>query len=85
MPVGSDVFSINILGDDRVVFETKQPYIQPVVPVTKPDGTQTYRYSIKIPLFDDAGEMTGLLGVGEDITERKRVEQDLRRVYDELE
>ena len=67
------------------VFETRQPYIQPVVPVTKPDGTQTYRYSIKIPLFDDAGELTGLLGVGEDITERKRVEQALQRVYDELE
>jgi signal transduction histidine kinase len=55
------------------------------VPVTKPDGTQTFRYSIKIPLFSDNGELTGLLGVGEDITERKRVEKDLQRVYDELE
>jgi signal transduction histidine kinase len=56
-----------------------------VVPVTKPDGTETFRYSIKIPLFDDDGELTGLLGVGEDITERKRVEQHLKRGYDELE
>jgi PAS domain S-box-containing protein len=85
LPIRSGEEKAMILGDDRVVFETRQPYIQPVVPVTKPDGTRTYRYSIKIPLFDDAGEMTGLLGVGEDITERKRVEQDLRRVYDELE
>jgi PAS domain S-box-containing protein len=85
LPILSGEEKRMILGDDHVVFETRQPYIQPVVPVTKPDGTQTYRYSIKIPLFDDAGEMTGLLGVGEDITERKRVEQALQRVYDELE
>lgn len=85
LPIRSGEEKQMILGDDRVVFETKQPYIQPMVPVTKPDGTQTYRYSIKIPLFDDNGELTGLLGVGEDITERKRVEKDLQRVYDELE
>jgi PAS domain S-box-containing protein len=85
LPIRSGEEKQMILGDDRVVFETRQPYIQPVVPVTKPDGTQTYRYSIKIPLFDDHGELTGLLGVGEDITERKRVEQALQRVYDELE
>jgi PAS domain S-box-containing protein len=85
LPIRSGDEKEMILGDDRVVFETRQPYIQPVVPVTRPDGTQTFRYSIKIPLFDDDGELTGLLGVGEDITERKRVEQDLQRVYDELE
>ena len=85
LPIRSGEEKQMILGDDHVVFETRQPYIQPMVPVTKPDGTQTYRYSIKIPLFDDDGELTGLLGVGEDITERKRVEQALQRVYDELE
>jgi PAS domain S-box-containing protein len=85
LPIQSGEEKQMILGDDRVVFETRQPYIQPLVPVTRPDGTQTYRYSIKIPLFDEDGELTGLLGVGEDITERKRVEQDLQRVYDELE
>ncbi|TFH47489.1 MAG: PAS domain S-box protein [Lysobacterales bacterium] len=85
LPIQSEEEKQMILGDDRVVFETRQPYIQPVVPVTKPDGTQTFRYSIKIPLFSDNGELTGLLGVGEDITERKRVEKDLQRVYDELE
>ena len=85
LPIRSGEEKEMILGDDRVVFETRQPYIQPVVPVTTPDGTQTYRYSIKIPLFDDAGELTGLLGVGEDITERRRVERTLQRLHHELE
>lgn len=85
LPIHSVEEKDMILGDDRVVFETRQPYIQPVVRVTRPDGYETFRYSIKIPLFDDDGEMTGLLGVGEDITERKRVEHDLQRVYGELE
>lgn len=85
LPIESALEKDMILGDDHVVFETRQPYIQPVVRVTRPDGYETYRHSIKIPLFDDDGELTGLLGVGEDITERKRIENDLQRVYAELE
>ncbi len=85
LPIASQEEKEMILSDDRVVFETLQPYIQPVVRVTMPDGTETYRHSLKIPLFDDEGEVIGLLGVGQDITERLRLERELARYQMDLE
>jgi PAS domain S-box-containing protein len=40
----------------------------------EPDGTHTY-LSTKFPLFDVAGEMTGVCGISADITEFKRAEE----------
>ena len=37
------------------------------------------------PLTDARGELIGLLCTGQDITERKRAEEELRRSYDQLE
>ena len=38
-----------------------------------------------IPLRDDQGRITSVMGVCRDITERKRAEEALRKAYDELE
>ena len=35
--------------------------------------------TIKAPVFDDRGNLAGLVGVSRDITERKQMEEDLRR------
>jgi PAS domain S-box-containing protein len=37
------------------------------------------------PLFDEDGRFAGYRGVGKDITERKRAEEDLRRAHADLE
>ena len=85
LPIQSQAEKERILSDDRVVFETLQPYIQPAVKVTMPDGTETVRYSLKIPLFDDRGNVMGLLGVGQDITERLHLERELAHYRQDLE
>jgi PAS domain S-box-containing protein len=36
------------------------------------------------PIFDEAGRFAGYRGVGQDITERKNAEAELRRAHDEL-
>ena len=41
------------------------------------DGLETYVETQKTPFFDEAGNTLGLIGVGRDITERKRAEQEL--------
>ncbi len=41
------------------------------------DGMHTY-LSIKVPLFDQTGQVYGTCGVSTDITERKRTEEQLR-------
>lgn len=46
---------------------------------TLEDGTKAMFLSNKTPLFDESGEVKGLLGISVDITERKKMEQELRR------
>ena len=38
-----------------------------------------------IPIFDDDGELCGYRGVDRDITERKRMQEELQKAHDELE
>lgn len=45
-------------------------------------GEQVYIRSTKLPLFDDQGNVTHLLGIGEDFTERKQREDALRLIVE---
>ncbi|HEY9763571.1 MAG TPA: PAS domain S-box protein [Trichocoleus sp.] len=45
-------------------------------------GEQVYIRSTKLPLFDDHGNITHLLGIGEDFTERKQREDALRLIVE---
>ena len=42
------------------------------------DGRRALLETVKTPMYDDRGELIGVLGIGRDITERKRVEEELR-------
>ncbi|MBE9156985.1 PAS domain S-box protein [Nodosilinea sp. LEGE 06152] len=51
--------------------------------ITQPHTGETiYIRSLKVPLFDDDGQPTYLLGIGEDISERKRQEEALRLIVE---
>ena len=42
------------------------------------DGTRVYLDTIKTPMYDSEGKLTGVLGISHDITRLKQVETDLR-------
>lgn len=42
------------------------------------DGEERWVETVKTPVFDDAGEVSAIVGVSYDTTERKRAEQELR-------
>ena len=42
-----------------------------------PDGGDAWMLTTKVPLRDDAGNVTGLVGIGRNITNRKRSEMEL--------
>ncbi len=51
---------------------------------TRHRGTRTL-HTLKVPILDSDGRPQYLLGISEDITERKRAEEALRKAHDELE
>jgi diguanylate cyclase (GGDEF)-like protein/PAS domain S-box-containing protein len=49
-------------------------------------GEETFYYwTVKAPLFDDAGNVSGLIGMSTDITEQKELEQQLEKSNDLLQ
>jgi PAS domain S-box-containing protein len=90
--VGKDDFEVNLPGhaeryreDDRQVLASGLPKLNYVEPQTRPDGSQAWVETSKVPLRDETGAVWGVLGVYGDITERVQAEEVLRQTRDELE
>jgi len=54
------------------------------IEVTLDDGVHTY-LTVKFPIVDVEGRVTGIGAISSDITERKRAQEALREAYDDLE
>ena len=63
--------------DDQAVIQSGKPLINREEKIVTPAGETHWILSSKIPLRDAAGNITGLVGMGRDITERKRLEIQL--------
>ncbi len=64
--------------DDRQVIESGRPKINFEEIQVQSDGSTRWLQTSKVPLRDPEGQIFGILGTYEDITERKRVEEELR-------
>ncbi|MGZ6230469.1 MAG: PAS domain S-box protein [Syntrophales bacterium] len=71
--------------DDRQVIESGRSKLLIEEPQTTPEGRTIVLLTSKMPLCSSEGEIIGVLGTYMDITERKRMESELRRSRDELE
>ena len=60
---------------DETVFEKGEAIITPDIPLTDAKGNQIIIQIIKAPLKDDKGQVTHLIGIARDITERKQLEK----------
>jgi two-component system sensor histidine kinase UhpB len=67
----------NVLSIGNVLDIQEEPIL------TKTKGLR-YLHTKKIPIFDDSGQVLYLLGISEDITERKQAENQLQRSFDLL-
>lgn len=72
-------------ADDRRVMENDTPIFNFMEKLRDLDGSLRWVNSSKAPLHDQNGDVIGVLGVYEDITERKRMEDQLRTSLEEKE
>ena len=61
--------------DEQGIIRTGQPIIDKIEQETYPDGSVTWLSTTKVPILDETGKVTGLVGISRDITERKRAEE----------
>ncbi len=72
-------------------YETEQEMIRTGRPVINEeeaeewqDGTRTFALGTKMPLRDKTGKIIGTFGISRDITDRKRAEEEISRINQEL-
>lgn len=65
--------------DDRNVIEHGERVIDREEFSFDGDGTKRWQLTSKIPLKDERGKTVGLIGIGTDITERKKAEEEKQR------
>ncbi len=66
------------LRDDAWVYENRAVLDQNLAMLQNSTGMYVPFHSTKIPLFGDDGELIGLLGINRDITDERRVQEELR-------
>ncbi|MDD2301757.1 MAG: PAS domain S-box protein, partial [Eubacteriales bacterium] len=72
-------------ADDRLVMEAGVPKLNIVETQLQADGSIVWFDTNKVPLFDLEGKVIGVLGTSNDITERKKAEEELRKYREHLE
>jgi PAS domain S-box-containing protein len=71
-------------ADEQAIIASGVPLIDKEEPVEYADGTSRWILTTKVPLRDPQGQILGLVGRGQDITERKRAEFERERLQEEL-
>ncbi|TAL73726.1 MAG: PAS domain-containing sensor histidine kinase [Bacteroidetes bacterium] len=72
-------------ADDKKVISSGKPIVEREEDFVDKNGVRRWLLTTKIPLHDFNGKITGLVGIGYDITERKKVEEELIEAKDKAE
>ncbi len=76
----STMAEVHFREDDRIIRDGTQILDREEYRVG-PDGTPHWNLLSKIPMRDENGEITGLVGIASDITHQKMAEEDLRQAH----
>jgi PAS domain S-box-containing protein len=71
--------------DDKKIILTGEPIFNLEEDFINAKGVRRWLQTTKIPIHDKDGKITGLVGIGHDITERKKIEEELIRAKDKAE
>ena len=82
--IGSGEETTRLVELDRQVIESGKPVHVPEFTFTRGDGSIGYYNMYKLPFVNDEGSVIGVVGLSEDITERKVIEEKLLRNTERL-
>ncbi len=71
--------------DEQNVIRTKQPLFNREEECFDAGGNRIWLLSTKVPLYDKNGRVTGLAGIGRDITESRKVESERQKAKEAAE
>jgi PAS domain S-box-containing protein len=71
--------------DEQRVIQTGQLLLNIEEPARDAQGNPVWLATTKVPLRDAAGKVIGIVGIGHDITQRKRAEEEIRRSLERLQ
>ncbi len=83
----ADVFAPNVaarFAEDDLQVLAGEPIFDREERLVRPSGDERWLLTSKMPLRDDQGRVIGIVGIGHDITERKRNEEALREGHQHL-
>ena len=75
----------NYYNDEQDVIRSGQPLLNREERTIDPEGNTRWLLTTKVPLRDDNGKVIGVAGINRDITERKRLEEELKKYSLHLE
>jgi two-component system, NtrC family, sensor kinase len=78
-PFNKPDYTLAYVRDDQKVWNSGQTLDIPEEPVTRHDGKVMLCHTVKSPIFDAGGQVINIVGVCRDITEKKRMELELRQ------
>lgn len=65
-------------ADERAIIESSQPLLNKEEIIVDASNNRRWFLTTKVPFFDNQGTVKGIIGIGQDITERRQMEEALR-------
>ncbi len=76
--------ALKSFNDEMKIFKTGRPIINQEEKISRPGKPLKWYSATKVPIYDDFGNITGLVGISRDITNLKENEETLREYSEEL-
>jgi len=73
----SEEFAREAYADEKKIVKTGTPLINKVEKIRRPNGYAQWVSATKVPIKDEEGKIVGIVGISRDITELKRLQEEL--------
>jgi len=69
-------------NDEQRIILTGQPLINKLEKLIDPQGEESWASATKVPIYNQSGAVTGIIGISRDVTQLKRTEEELEKARD---